>query len=204
MLTSSTSGSDILSLLAFAMSATVTPGGATLLATASGARFGLRRSLPLLAGIAAGLAALVALAGAGLGSLLQAAPALQSAMRVAGSAYLLWLAWRIAWSGAPDIRQAEGSSPMGFPTGVALLWLNPKGWTMALAASATYAGLATSPASLAALLGAVFGIAAALSLLFWCACGLLLARTLRTTAAWRAVNAVLGAALAASVVPIWL
>ena len=78
------------------MSATVTPGGATLLATASGARFGLRRSLPLLAGIAAGLAAVVALAGAGLGSLLQAAPALQSAMRVAGSAYLLWLAWRIA------------------------------------------------------------------------------------------------------------
>ena len=136
MLTSPTSGSDILPLLAFAMSATVTPGGATLLATASGARFGLRRSLPLLAGISAGLAALVALAGAGLGALLQAAPALQSAMRVAGSAYLLRLAWQIAWSGAPDIRQAESSSPMGFPTGIALLWLNPKGWTMALAASA--------------------------------------------------------------------
>src|SRR5918997_4891425 len=97
MLTSSTSGADILSLLAFAISATVTPGGATLLATASGARFGLRRSLPLLAGIAAGLAALVALAGAGLGSLLQAAPALQSAIRGAGSAYLLWLARRISW-----------------------------------------------------------------------------------------------------------
>ena len=93
---------------------------------------------------------------------------------------------------------------MGFPTGIALLWLNSKGWTMALAASATYAGLATSPASLAALLGAVFGVPAALSLLFRCECGLLLARTLRTTAAWRAVNAVLGAALAASVVPIWL
>ena len=204
MLTGSTSCADVLSLIAFAVSATVTPGGATLLATASGARFGLRRSLPLLAGISVDLAALVALAGAGLGALLQAAPALQSAMRVAGSAYLLWLAWKIAWSGAPDFRQAEGSSPMGFPTGIALLWLNPKGWTMALAASATYAGLAISPASLAALLGAMFGIAAALSLLFWCACGLLLARTLRTGAAWQAVNAVLGAALAASVIPLWL
>ena len=93
---------------------------------------------------------------------------------------------------------------MGFPTGIALLWLNSKGWTMALAASATYASLGTNPASLAALLGAVFGIAAALSLLLWCACGLLLAHTQRATAAWRAVNAVLGAALAASVVPIWL
>ncbi len=204
MLTDAAAGVDLLSLLVFAVATTLTPGGATLLATASGARFGLRRSLPLLAGIAAGLAALVALAEVGLGSLLEAAPALQSAMRVAGSAYLLWLAWRIAWSGAADIRQAEGSSPMSFLTGIALLWLNPKGWTMALAASATYAGLASSPASLAALLGAVFGIAAAISLLLWCACGLLLARTLRTTTAWRAVNAVLGAALAASVVPIWL
>jgi threonine/homoserine/homoserine lactone efflux protein len=127
MLTISPSGHDILSLLAFAVSATVTSGSATLVATASGARFDLRRSLPLLAGISAGLAALVALAGAGLGALLQAAPALQSAMRVAGSAYLLWLAWQIAWSGAPDIRQAEGSSPVGFSTGIALLWLNPEG-----------------------------------------------------------------------------
>jgi hypothetical protein len=75
---------------------------------------------------------------------------------------------------------------------------------MALAASATYAGLGTDPASLAALLGAVFGSAAARSLLFWCTCGLLLARTLRATAAWRAANAVLGTALAASVIPIWL
>ena len=75
---------------------------------------------------------------------------------------------------------------------------------MALAASATYAGLGTGPASLAALLGSVFGIAAAVSLLLWCAGGLVLARTLRTAAAWRMVNAVLGAALAASVIPILL
>jgi hypothetical protein len=38
----------------------------------------------------------------------------------------------------------------------------------------------------------------------WCAGGLVLARSLRTTAAWRAVNALLGVALAASVIPIWL
>lgn len=194
----------MLSFVGFAAAATLTPGGATLLGTASGARFGIRRSLPLLGGISVGLAALVALTGVGLGSLLQAGPTLQSAMRVVGSACVLWLAWQVARSGAPEIRYSEGGSPMGFLTGIALLWLNPKGWTMALAASATYAGLGASPALFAALLGAVFGIAAALSLLFWCAFGLLLARALRTAAVWRAVNAVLGAALAASIVPIWL
>ncbi len=108
------------------LSATTTPGGATLLATASGARFGLRRSLPVLAGISAGLAALAASAGAGIGTLLQAAPVLQSGTRVAGSAYLLWLAWKIARAGAPDLRRAEGRSPLGFLSGVVLLWLNRK------------------------------------------------------------------------------
>lgn len=197
-------GPDILSLIAFAFSATASPGGATVLAAASGARFGLQRSLRLLAGISAGLAALVAAAGAGLGALLQADPALQSGLRLAGSAYFLWLAWRIARAGAPDLGRAGVGSPMGFRTGVALLWLNPKGWMMALGAAATYADLAAGPASLAALLGSVFGIAAAVSLLAWCAGGVVLARSLRTAGAWRMFNALLGAALVASVIPIWL
>jgi threonine/homoserine/homoserine lactone efflux protein len=204
MLTGAAAGSELLSLAAFAAVATVTPGGANLLAAASGARFGLWRSLPLLAGLSFGLAALVAVAGAGFGALLGAAPALELAMRMAGSAYLLRLAWRIARSGPPGMQAREGAAPMGFPTGIALLWLNPKAWTMALAASATYAGLATSPAALAATLAAVFGTAAAISLLLWCTCGLLLAHALRRPAQWRAVNAVLGAALAASVIPMWL
>lgn len=204
MLSSTAAGGDLLSLVAFAAVATGTPGGANLLATASGTRFGLRRSLPLLAGLSVGLAALVALAGAGLGALLHAAPTLQIAMRVVGSAYLLLLAWRIARNGAPDVREGEGAAPANFLAGVALLWLNPKAWTMALAASATYAGLAADPAALAAILGATFGTAAAISLLLWCTCGLLLARAVRTPAGWRGVNAMLGAALAASVVPMWL
>jgi threonine/homoserine/homoserine lactone efflux protein len=194
-------GSDVFSLFAFAAVATVTPGTANLLAAASGARFGLRRSLPLLAGFSVGLAALVAAASAGLGALLNAAPAVGVVMRSAGSAYLLWLAWRIARSGPPHMRARGGAAPSGFPTGIALLWLNPKGWTMALAASATYTGLATNPAELAAILSTVFGTAAAISLVLWCAWGLLLARLLRTRAQWRTVNAALGTALAASVIP---
>jgi threonine/homoserine/homoserine lactone efflux protein len=204
MLTGAAAGSDILSLAAFAAVATVTPGGANLLAAASGVRFGLWRSLPLLAGTSLGLALLVAIAGAGFGALLRAIPALEVAMRSAGSAYLLWLAWRIARSGPPGLREGQGAAPAGVATGIALLWLNPKAWTMALAASATYAGLATSPVVLAATLGAVFAAAAAISLAFWCTCGVFLGRALRTPAQWRAVNTLLGAALAASVIPMWL
>jgi threonine/homoserine/homoserine lactone efflux protein len=193
-----------LSLFLFAVVATVTPGGATLLAAASGARFGFRRSVPLLAGITVGLASLVAAAAAGLAALLQSAPTLRLAMRVIGSVYLLWLAWRIAQSGAPDMKSDAAATPVSFGAGLILLWLNPKAWTMALGAAAAYAGLAAGPRRLALLLGGVFGATAVAALSLWCAGGLVLARTLRTERQWRSVNVSLGLLLTASVIQIWL
>lgn len=124
-------------------------------------------------------------------------------MRLAGSAYLLWLAWQIARSGPPKLGAGAGA-PTSFLGGACLLWLNPKGWAMALGAAASFAMLASGPFQLAVLLGSAFGLAAAVSLSLWCAAGLLLARTLRTERQWRLLNAALGVLLAVSVVPMWL
>lgn len=201
---------SLLSVLLFTLVATLTPGGATTLATASGVRFGFRRSLPLLAGIAIGLASLAAASGAGLGALLLASPLLQTAMKLGGTAYLVWLAWRIGRSGpppspgpaAPD-RSAD-DHPSGFWTGMLLLWLNPKGWAMTLGAAASFAALSPDPLRLSLLLAAAFGACAAVSLTLWCAGGLVLARALRTDRQWRTVNALLGLLLAASILPVWI
>jgi threonine/homoserine/homoserine lactone efflux protein len=190
-------------LALFAVVATVTPGGATALATASGAQFGFRRSVPLMAGIAFGLASLAAIAAVGLAGLLLAAPTLQLAMKLIGSTYLIWLALKIGRSGRQDPK-ANMTSPTRFLGGVGLLWLNPKGWAMALGAAASFAGLANGPLQLAVMLGVTFGVAAAMSLAIWCSAGLLFARMLRTDLQWRALNVLLGLLLAASVVPIWL
>jgi threonine/homoserine/homoserine lactone efflux protein len=193
---------SILPLMLFALVSTLSPGGATTLATASGARFGFRRSVPLLAGIAAGLATLAAAAAAGLAGLLLAAPSLQLAMKLAGSAYLLWLAWTIGRAGPPSPKTGP-EAPTGFLAGACLLWLNPKGWAMALGAAAAFALLADGPLHLALLLGSAFGLAAAVSLSLWCLAGLLLARLLRTDWQWRAVNKGLGVLLAGSIIPMW-
>jgi threonine/homoserine/homoserine lactone efflux protein len=189
-------------MLLFVSIATLSPGGATALATASGAQFGFRRSLPLIAGIALGLATLAAAAAAGLAGLFLALPSFQVVLKGAGSLYLLWLAWKIGRSGRPNL-DSKNERPLTFSAGVMLLWLNPKGWTMTLSAAASFAMLATSPAKLAALLGATFGVSATLSLSVWCVAGLLLARVLRTDLHWRLANAALGLLLAASIVPIW-
>lgn len=190
-------------LALFAIVSTVTPGGATTLATASSAHFGYRRSMPLMGGIATGLASMAAGAAAGLAGVIQAFPSLQLAMKLVGTLYLLWLAWKMARSGSPHLH-SNIARPIGFFGAVWLVWHNPKGWAVTLGAAASFASLAAEPLHLALILGCSFWVAAILSLSLWCIAGLILARLLRTDAQWHAFNALLGALLVISIVPMWL
>jgi threonine/homoserine/homoserine lactone efflux protein len=190
-------------LVLFALTTTITPGGATTLATASGAKFGFRRSMPLMAGISTGLATLASLAAVGLSGILLAVPSLQLALHLIASIYLLWLAYRIATSGSPKLNE-ELEFPIGFFGAAGLLWVNPKAWAMTTGAAATFASLASHPAHLAMLLGGVFWLAATLSMSIWCTAGLILARLIKTRLQWHIVNASLGVLLVVSIIPMWL
>lgn len=190
-------------LVGFALVATISPGGATTLATASGTRFGVRRSLPLIGGIAFGLAALGGASALGIASVMLAAPPLEFALRLAGSGYLLWLSWKIARSGAPS-KGSQMEAPIGTLGGVALLWLNPKAWAMTISAASTFGEGGTNPLGLALILAPTFGLAAVLSLLVWSAIGVLLSLWLRAERHWRVVNGMLGFALVISILPMWV
>ena len=194
---------SLLPLALFTIVATITPGGATAMVAASGAHFGLRRSLPLVAGIAAGLASMAAAAAAGLAGALLALPSLQWLMKVVGTAYLLWLAVKIGHAGAPR-GAASGAVPTTMIGGIWMVWHNPKGWAMTMGAAASFGAITAGPLHLAALLAAAFGIAAAASLVLWCMAGQLLARLLRSECQWRLLNIVLALLLAASIAPMWM
>lgn len=186
----------------FAISATFSPGGATTLATASGARFGLRRSIPLLIGMTAGLAALGAAAGLGLAGLVLAAPIAEQVLRLAGSGYLIWLALRIARGGPPGEAEAT-AHPISLFGGAALVQLNPKAWATALGAAALFAESAASPVALALTLATMLGLFGATSLTLWCVAGGLLARLLTTRSQWTFVNVALAFLLVLAVVQMW-
>ncbi len=198
---------SLIPLLLFAVVATTTPGAATTLATASGASFGFRRSVPLLAGVGLGLASLAAAAASGLAGLLLAAPFLHLFLKVLGSLYLLWLAIQIGRKGRPqratDLAAPTLATPTGLIGGAFLQWLNPKAWAMTLAAAASFATLAGNPAELALLLGTAFGLTGILSMALWCAAGLMLSSLLRSDRQWRVLNIVLGLLLAGSILPMW-
>lgn len=124
-------------LLAFAVVALIaiaTPGPTVLLALANGSRFGLRRSVPGMAGAVASDVVLVAAVALGLGALLAASEFWFSVVKWVGAAYLAWLGWRllrsqggldIAAAGAP---QAGGNARAVFMKSFLVAVTNPKGY----------------------------------------------------------------------------
>ncbi|WP_324734266.1 LysE family translocator [Pseudomonas paeninsulae] len=128
----------LIAFIAFAFVTSVTPGPNNTMLLASGANFGLRRSLPHMLGISLGLMLLVLAVGLGLGQLFEQVPLLYSLLRYVGAAYLLYLAWKIANAGAPDSTVGAHGKPFSFLQAAAFQWVNPKAWIMAIGAITTY------------------------------------------------------------------
>ncbi len=126
-----------LALLGFAFVTSVTPGPNNMMLLASGVNFGFRRTVPHMLGISAGHSLMVFLVGMGLAGVFRAWPPALTVLKIASVGYMLWLAWKIAHSGAPGEGQAK-ARPMSFLQAAAFQWVNPKAWAMALGAVAAY------------------------------------------------------------------
>ncbi len=117
----------------FALVASATPGPNNMMVMASGAHFGIARTLPHVFGIAFGFALMLFLVGAGMMQVFAALPGLHGVLRVVSVAWLLWLAWKIATAGRPGGKGVAGR-PLGFVQAAAFQWVNPKAWSIATSA----------------------------------------------------------------------
>ena len=126
-----------LALLGFAFVTSVTPGPNNMMLLASGVNFGFRRTVPHMLGISVGHSLMVFLVGMGLAGVFRTWPPALTLLKVASVGYMLWLAWKIARSGAPGEGQTK-ARPMSFLQAAAFQWVNPKAWAMALGAVAAY------------------------------------------------------------------
>ena len=84
----------------FAFVSSVTPGPNNLMLLASGANFGLVRTIPHMLGIGIGFTVMIVLVGVGLMQVFDAVPASYTILKIVSVAYLLWLAFKIANAGA--------------------------------------------------------------------------------------------------------
>lgn len=130
---------SLLALAGFTFVASITPGPNNLMLAASGVGFGLKRTVPHMLGVWAGFALLVLTCGLGIGALLMQTPAAASALKVVGSGYLMFLAWKLrgnflaAGSGA-----GTRARPMSFAAAAAFQFANPKAWLMGVTAASAF------------------------------------------------------------------
>ncbi|WP_413731848.1 LysE family translocator [Sodalis sp. RH20] len=193
-----------LSMLGFLWVAAITPGPNNMLLTASGANFGFWRSMPLMIGIMLGMQCILLLVAFGIGGLITLYPSLHFMLKVAGSLYLLWLAWKIATAAYEKLEtDAPPPRPIPFYQGGLLQFLNPKAWLMALGAVASFS---LSGSAYITSVGAIsVGIVSVniVSGVIWLGFGTLIGRLLRSKRAWIAFNVAMGLLTAACVLLIW-
>ena len=104
----------IVAFVVFGAVMAFTPGPNNIMVLSSGLTYGFRRSLPHIAGIAIGVSFMVASVGFGLGAVFIAYPVLQTVLKYAGVAYLVYLAAVIAMSKPVMPGQDNQRGPMTF------------------------------------------------------------------------------------------
>jgi threonine/homoserine/homoserine lactone efflux protein len=193
-------------LIAFVIFATVmffTPGPNNIMLLSSGLTYGFRPTLPHIAGITIGFAFMIGAVGLGLGTIFIVYPVLQTILKYAGVAYLVYLAAAIAMSGPVASRQDNARGPMTFWGAAMFQWVNVKGWVMVIGTITAYAAIAAYPWNIAIQVGLSL-ILGAVSCTAWALFGSALRPLLTSERAVRAFNIVMALLLLASLYPVFM
>ncbi|MDX8348337.1 MULTISPECIES: LysE family translocator [unclassified Cognatiyoonia] len=190
----------LIALIGFAFASSITPGPNNLMLMASGANYGLRRTVPHMLGISLGHAFMVVMVGIVLLRMFEAYPALNTLLKVLSAAYMLWLARKIANAVAPEAKEVTGK-PFTFLQAAAFQWVNPKAWFMAITAISAYA-----PQEMGVLIGSllvalVFSATNLPSVTVWAWIGVQVRRWLGTARRLRIFNVTMAVLLVVSLYP---
>ena len=192
-------------LFAFVVFAAVmffTPGPNNIMVLSSGLTYGFRRTMPHILGITFGFAFMVGAVGLGFGTVFLAFPVLQTILKYAGAAYLIYLAAAIAMSGPPKPGEAS-RGPMTFWGAALFQWVNVKGWVMVIGTITAYAAIAAFPWNIAIQTGLslLMGI---ISTSIWTLFGSALRPFLTSERAVRLFNIVMALLLLGSLIPVFM
>ncbi|GAB57143.1 LysE family translocator [Rheinheimera nanhaiensis] len=186
-------------LVFFAFATSITPGPNNIMIMSSGLNYGVQKSLAHLAGIQLGFLLMLLAVGLGAGLLLQQ-PLWHQLIKVIGSVYLLYLAWKIA-AAEPEQIETGSSKPLSFTQAVLFQWVNAKAWVMitgAIAAFTSLQGVYWQQLGLIALVFLLVGLPCTGS---WLLFGAALKRLLTVPQQRRWFNRAMGTLLAVSVLP---
>ena len=184
---------DYLAIVTFAFVSSVTPGPNNLMLWASGMNYGFRRTLPHMIGVNLGFMSLLAASALGLGALIQSVPWISPLLRIVGSLYLIYLAYRVATAG--EAKEGTASKPFTFWEAAAFQYVNPKAWVMGLTAASTFVPTSLPLVRSSLLMVGTFGLVNLPSITAWAAGGTAMNRFMTNDKRRRIVNGILGVLL---------
>ncbi|WP_347311757.1 LysE family translocator [Defluviimonas sp. SAOS-178_SWC] len=185
-------------LVALALATLFTPGPNNAMLAASGANFGFRRTVAHLLGVATGFPLMLLVVGLVLGGLFQTSAILRETLRWGGALLLLWIAWKIATSSGIGSK-SSGAHPMTYLQAVGFQWINPKAWSMAIAATSQFI-LPSAPVITAAVVAVTFLTLGIGSGATWTYAGQAIARWLTTDRRLKIFNVIMAGLIVLSIV----
>ena len=127
---------EFLSMALFWIVAAYTPGPNNVVASYSGFNFGITKTIPHILGVTFGFTSLVLFLSIGLINIFKLFPIIQVVMRYLGTLFLIYLSYKIAFSGTTNETKKE--NPVKFIETFLFQYLNPKGVTVAIIVVSTY------------------------------------------------------------------
>ena len=189
----------LLSAAIFSFVTSVTPGPNNTFLLSSGVNFGLKKSLPYLMGIMAGLCGMMLAIGLGIGVVFTTFPMVYQVLKYIGFAYIVYLAYLIVMSTAKS--ETAESKYIGFWKSTSFQFVNPKAWIVLASYMATFVPVEAGWFD-AVLTCAVFLIATFPGALIWAVSGQLLRNWLGDPRRRRVFNVTSAILLVLSMIPV--
>ena len=127
---------ELLSLFLFMLGTGCSPGPNNIVASYSGFNFGIIKTIPHILGVILGFTLMVSILNFGLINIFKIYPILQDILKVSGSIFLIYLAYKIAF--ASKINKSQKQNPVKFIETFLFQFLNPKGVIVGIICVSTY------------------------------------------------------------------
>ena len=133
---------EIVSIALFWFVTAYTPGPNNVVASYSGFNFGITKTLPHIFGVTLGFTSLVLFLSIGLINFFKLFPIVQVVIKYLGTLFLLYLAYKIAFSSASS--EIKKENPVKFIETFLFQYLNPKGVSVAIIVVSNYVELGSN------------------------------------------------------------
>ena len=164
----------LIPLVLFCIAAGFTPGPNNILGSYQGFNFGIKKSLPLIIGVTFGYTFLLIVLAAGLIAIFKTYPLLQLILKICGSVFLIYLAYKISFQN--KIEQRSVANPVKFIDTFTFQFINPKGVIIGITTISTFVEAGSNYLLHSLIVVGVSSCVAVTSITTWCLIGKFLRR----------------------------